>query len=125
MSKQSPHFIVKNAHTVAVGGKFLSQTYFQGYFWFISIPLDTQSESAFLRPSTVAVGGKHGRGRGKTRSRSGENTVAVGGNFTLETLTVGEAAQPVSGTCVLPWSPLWWEAQPSSCAGRDLTPDCW
>src|SRR5260370_11448250 len=51
--------------------------------------------------STVVVGGNYGRGWGKTRSWSGEITVADGGNFSLEARTGRAANLAVLCTCVL------------------------
>ena len=73
------------------GKKERPRAYDTGYLSCFLTHLEGDGEVIHPLRSTVAVGGKHGRGRGKTRSRSGENTVAVGGNFTLETRTVATA----------------------------------
>jgi len=106
MSKNLFHFAANAACTVAVGGNFLPLHLRYGLSLPCPVPYRRQARDDSLRACTVAVGGKHGRGRGKTRSRSGENTVAVGGKFTLEICTVAVARSADSCTCVLCRSPV-------------------
>ncbi len=106
MSKNLSHFGANAACTVAVGGNFLSLYLRYGLSLPCPAPFRRQARDDSPRACTVAVGGKHGRGRGKTRSRSGENTVAVGGKFTLETRAVAAVRSADSRTCVLCRSPV-------------------
>jgi hypothetical protein len=91
MSKNKHHFLGNTASTVAVGGNFCLYAYDTGYL-LPALPSSKGTQEA-IRPTPA-------------RSRSGENTVAVGGNFTLESRTGAMARSADSCTCVLVRSPV-------------------